>query len=83
MPDRARNQIVILHGWSDTADSFAPLAAFLRQHGFETLDLFLADYLSMDDDVSIEDVAKAMQAAVAARLAGGELRLPFDLIVRS
>jgi len=83
MPDRARNQVVILHGWSDTSDSFAPLAKFLEARNFRTLDLFLADYLSMDDDVSIEDAAKAMQAALAARIADGELKPPFDLIVHS
>jgi pimeloyl-ACP methyl ester carboxylesterase len=83
MPDRARNQVVILHGWSDTSDSFVPLANFLKTRGFQVLDLFLADYISMDDDVSIEDAAKAMQAAVAAKIAGGELKPPFDLIVHS
>lgn len=83
MPDRAKNQVVIVHGWSDTSDSFAPLAKFLEAQNFQILDLFLADYISMDDDVSIEDAAKAMQAAVQAKIAGGELRPPFDLIVHS
>jgi pimeloyl-ACP methyl ester carboxylesterase len=83
MPDRAKNQVVILHGWSDSSDSFAPLADFLKDRGFRVLDLFLADYISMDDDVSIEDAAKAMQAAVAAKIAGNELKPPFDLIVHS
>lgn len=83
MPDRAKNQVVILHGWSDNSDSFGPLANFLKARGFQILDLFLADYISMDDDVSIEDAAKAMQAAVNARIIGGELRPPFDLIVHS
>ena len=50
MPDRAKNQVVILHGWSDTSDSFVPLANFLEARNFRILDLFLADYISMDDD---------------------------------
>ncbi len=83
MPDRAKNQVVNVHGWSDTSDSFAPLAQFLEARDFPILDLFLADYISMDDDVSIEDAAKAMQAAVEAKITGGELRQPFDLIVHS
>jgi len=83
MPNRAKNQVVILHGWSDTWDSFAPLANFLKASGFQTLDLFLANYISMDDDVSIEDAAKAMQAAVEGKIAGSELKPPFDLIVHS
>ncbi|MFH1045221.1 MAG: hypothetical protein V1796_09330 [Pseudomonadota bacterium] len=83
MPNRAKNQVVILHGWSDTWDSFAPLANFLKAAGFQTLDLFLANYLSMDDGVSIDDAAKAMRAAVDGKIAGGELKPPFDLIVHS
>ena len=83
MQNRAKNQVVILHGWSDTSDSFAPLANFLKARGFQILDLFLADYISMDDDVSIEDAAKAMQAAVEGKIAGTELKPPFDLIVHS
>jgi pimeloyl-ACP methyl ester carboxylesterase len=83
MPNRAKNQVVILHGWSDTSNSFAPLANFLKVRGFQTLDLFLADYISIDDDVSIEDAAKAMQAAVEGKIAGRELKPPFDLIVHS
>lgn len=78
MPDRAQNQAVILHGWSDTSDSFAPLAKFLEARDFRILDLFLADSISMDDDVSIEDAARAMQAAVEARIAGGERKLPAE-----
>lgn len=46
MPDRAKKQIVILHGWSDNAAAFRPLAKFLEERGFHTLDLFLADYIS-------------------------------------
>ena len=83
MPDRVKNQVVILHGWSDNWDSFGPLANFLKAQGFQILDLFLANYKSMDDDVSIEDAAKAMQAAVEAKIADKELKPPFDLIVHS
>jgi len=83
MQDRTRNQVVILHGWSDDSSSFQPLADFLKAQGFQVLDLFLANYLSMDDGVSIEDAAKAMQAAVDGKTKGNELRLPFDLIVHS
>lgn len=83
MQDRTRNQVVIVHGWSDDSGSFQPLADFLKAQGFRVLDLFLADYVSMDDGVSIEDAAKAMQAAVDAKTKGNELGLPFDLIVHS
>ena len=80
---RTKNPIVIVHGWSDKSDSFKPLADFLRTKGFQTVNLFLADYLSMQDEVTVDDAAKAMQIAVRASVEAGQLSLPFDLIVHS
>lgn len=77
------NPIVIVHGWSDTSDSFKPLARWLKAQGFQTLDLFLGDYISMEDDVTIDDAAKAMERAVQAKIQAGKLNKPFDLIVHS
>ncbi len=67
---RSPNPVVIVHGWSDTSDSFKPLAQWLKGQGFKTLNLFLGDYISMEDDVTIDDAAKAMEAAVAAQIQG-------------
>jgi len=80
---RSKNPIVIVHGWSDTSDSFKPLAQWLKGQGFKTVNLFLGDYRSMDDDVTIDDAARAMEAAVRAQIKAGKLTLPFDLIVHS
>ncbi len=80
---RAKNPLLILHGWSDTSTSFLPLASFLEAHGFQAGNLYLSDYLSMADEVSIEDAARAMESALRQKLAAGELALPFDLIVHS
>ena len=43
------NPIIILHGWSDTSESFLPLADWLQEHGFEVVSIYLGDYLSMND----------------------------------
>lgn len=77
------NQVVILHGWSDTSRSFRPLANFLEGHGYRTVPLWLGDYISLDDDVRVEDVAKRMEDVVQEHLQGRRLRAPFDLIVHS
>ncbi|MDJ0879463.1 MAG: hypothetical protein QNI86_12670 [Halieaceae bacterium] len=81
-------QVAILHGWSDKSDSFKPLARFLKQNGFQTVFLFLGDYVSLRDDVNIDDVVKRMEEVVRekqARPAGANDRLDksFDLIVHS
>ena len=77
------NQVAILHGWSDTSASFRPLAEFLEASGYKAVPLWLGDYISMDDDVKIEDVAKRMETVVTKKIAAGALSIPFDLIVHS
>jgi pimeloyl-ACP methyl ester carboxylesterase len=76
-------QVVILHGWSDSSRSFRGLTRFLTAHGYRTVPLWLGDYLSLEDDVRVEDVGRRMQAVVSERLRRGELAAPFDLIVHS
>jgi len=75
--------VAILHGWSDTSKSFQNLRDFLRGNGYEAAQIWLGDYVSKDDDVRVEDVAKRMDSVVGELLADRTLRQPFDLIVHS
>ena len=76
-------QIAIIHGWSDSSKSFRDLRDYLTRNGRKATELWLGDYISMDDDVRIEDVAKRMDQVIRASIASGELTKPFDLIVHS
>ena len=62
-------QVLILHGWSDTSESFAELSSFLKRSGFRAVPIFLGDYISLRNDVTIDDVAKRMEEVISARLA--------------
>lgn len=56
--------IVLLHGWSDDSDSFKPLMRQLGKLGLrDIVPVYLGDYVSMDDDVTYEDIVQAMQRA--------------------
>jgi len=77
------NQVLIIHGWSDTSTSFRSLAGFLNKHGYEPKVLWLGDYISKDDDVRVEDVAKRMAEVIDEMMASGELNKSFDMIVHS
>lgn len=56
--------IVIIHGWSDDAESFRKLQAFLTQKlGVLPVSINLADWVSMDDTVTYADLAVAMNRA--------------------
>lgn len=79
----SNRDVLIVHGWSDTSKSFSPLVDFLKNSGFNAVGLWLGDYISLDDDVKIEDVAKRMEALVRDKLLEGEIKAPFDMIVHS
>lgn len=56
--------LVIIHGWSDTSASFTTLAALLRaRRGSEVTVISLADYVSMNDHVTFDDLVAAMDQA--------------------
>jgi len=76
-------QVIILHGWSDTSETFEPLADFLRDQGVEPVPMYLGDYISLDDDVRVEDVAKRLEVVLQERIDAGDLHPPMDMIVHS
>lgn len=76
-------EVAILHGWSDTSKSFHELRDFLAANGFPATQIWLGDYISKDDDVRVEDVAKRMDAVIQTELAANRLTTPFDLVVHS
>lgn len=57
--------LVILHGWSDTHRSFRRLGNHLVAAGIASgvKHVRLGDYVSMDDDVTFDDLAHAMDRA--------------------
>ncbi len=77
------SQVLIIHGWSDTSKSFKSLARFLSVHNYVATELWLGDYISMDDDVRIADVGKRMGQVIDDMIAKGSLSKSFDVIVHS
>jgi pimeloyl-ACP methyl ester carboxylesterase len=59
--------VVILHGYSDNRQSFVPLQQFLGANGFAVTDIVLGDYISLEDHITIEDLAKAFQTILPAK----------------
>jgi pimeloyl-ACP methyl ester carboxylesterase len=74
--------VLILHGWSDSSASFVPLANWLKSQGFDVVDIYLGDYISMHDEITLFDIGLAFQNALAAQ-AIATARHSFDLIVHS
>ncbi len=81
------NPILILHGWSDNYQSFAPLKAWFNANGYTAEQVFLANYESMEDHVTFDDLAVGFQVQLNALVREG--RLPamqphaLDVVVHS
>lgn len=85
MPD-AKREVLIVHGWSDSYESFRPLKNLLVAAGYQTTQVFLGRYASMRDDVTFDDLATGLQRRFMEMGRDGTLTLkPFslDIIVHS
>lgn len=76
-------QVLILHGWSDTSKSFHFLADFLGKNGYSAIPIWLGDYISLDDDIRVADVAKRMGEVIDEMINAKQLDKSFDMIVHS
>ena len=57
--------VLLIHGWSATDKSMAKVGTLLTGHGYETRDVYLGGYPSMDDDVRIEDSGRRLHTVIA------------------
>ncbi|HEY3897390.1 MAG TPA: hypothetical protein VGM54_02190 [Chthoniobacter sp.] len=74
--------LIILHGWSDNSSSFTSLAAWLKGNGFNVIEIYLGDYLSMNDEITLYDLGSAFRRALE-RNNIPQGRYSFDLVVHS
>jgi len=56
--------LVIIHGWSDSSDSFLPLAKAIESHSGRVVnEIWLGNYISLDDDVQMNDLVRGLDLA--------------------
>ncbi|MEO1512111.1 MAG: hypothetical protein AAFU70_08565, partial [Planctomycetota bacterium] len=76
--------IVILHGWSDVSTSFRSLKTHIQKRlGRPMESIFLADWVSLDDDVTYADLADGMERAWSEHPALKRTARSADCIVHS
>jgi hypothetical protein len=60
--------LLILHGWSDVAESMVPLAEALRAHlPHKVQHCSVADYLTLEDHITYDDLVEGFQQAWLAQ----------------
>lgn len=74
--------LVLIHGYSAEGLDFKPLAAALESRGVPTVDLKIGNYVSLNNEVTIKDIAEGLDRAFR-RTPGLSNDEPFDAIVHS
>src|SRR5271154_1111803 len=76
------NPILIVHGWSDNYESFKCLQGWLQQQYAPALQVFFANYDSMENHVTFDDLAAGLQDRFDELARAGTIRLnPYSLDV--
>ena len=76
-------RVFLIHGWSvsDTT-TYQALHKKLAENGFDLHEIYLGRYVSLEDEVEIRDIARALQRALEEQL-GKDWTTPFHIITHS
>jgi pimeloyl-ACP methyl ester carboxylesterase len=74
-------KVVLVHGWSASSTSMHDIRDYLEGKGYGVADVWLSDYLSLDDDIRVADVARRMKDVMDGLSA--DLGPFYDMIVHS
>lgn len=76
-------KVFFIHGWSvRTTQTYQALHLKLAEQGFELKNIYLGRYVSLENEVEIRDISKAMHRALSEEL-GGDWSQPFHMITHS
>jgi hypothetical protein len=79
--DMAR-PLVLIHGYSATGLDFKPLCEKLQENGVSAIDLNIGNYVSLNNEITIKDIAEGLDRAFRNNPRLNE-RQDFDAIVHS
>jgi len=75
-------KIFLIHGWSvRTTETYQALHLKLAEQGFELRNIYLGRYVSLENEVEIRDISKAMHRALEEELV--DWSEPFHMITHS
>jgi pimeloyl-ACP methyl ester carboxylesterase len=74
--------LVLIHGYSDTAQGFRKWVDVLTKRGYDVKDIRISDYKSLTNELTVKDVAEGLDRALRIEK-GLDGDQPFDAIVHS
>src|SRR5665647_2715603 len=75
--------LVLIHGYSATGKDFENLKQALVSCGIDSKDINIGNYISLNNEVTIKDIAEALDRAFRAHQVFGNETQEFDAIVHS
>jgi pimeloyl-ACP methyl ester carboxylesterase len=76
------NPIILIHGYSDSGESFQNWKQKLTARGYKAEQISICSYVSLSNELTIKDIAEGFNRALEIQ-AGLEQDEPFDAIVHS
>lgn len=78
-----KQKVFLVHGWSvRTTQTYQSLHLKLSEQGFELKDIYLGRYVSIENEIEISDISKALHNAIDKEL-DGDWDQEFHLITHS
>lgn len=75
--------VVLIHGYSAQGKDFDTLCTALRGEGVNAVDLNIANYISLNNEITIKDIAEGLDRAFRTHPTLGNEDQAFDVIVHS
>ena len=76
-------KVFLIHGWSvQETTTYQAFHAKLAENGFDLQEVYLGRYVSLENDIEIRDIAKALHRALHKKLKG-DWGQPFHIVTHS
>ena len=75
--------LVLIHGYSADSKAFEPLGKALIEKGIATTDVNICNYVSLNNEITIKDIAEGLERAFRSHPILVDDNQPFDAIVHS
>jgi hypothetical protein len=78
------DKVFLVHGWSvDETRTYQALHLKLAEHGFDLHEIFLGRYVSLDNEVEVKDIARAMHRELMRHLGRAPWTQAFHMVTHS
>src|ERR1700722_8650759 len=78
-----KRPLVLIHGYSAEGQAFEPLSKALKDKGFESTDINICSYVSLNNEITIKDIAEGLYRAFGFHHVLRNENQEFDAIVHS